>query len=251
LPHEFVRLADIAPERFTESVLAFANRWGVLRICEHGQPAGHAGYQCLPEAGNLWLWAPGQLDVDEGWEKIEAWRRYSGQLLGLLNVGLALQSGKAGSEADWKRVRDAEVSFDGDHPLGAFGGRSVAHSQLELSRAVTRWLQFGLVAPVASYDFAGKKLKIEYAYLGLPGMLAIQLAAALQRGTYTCAGCGYPFTPETDRRPRSDKKTWCSACGTLEQQRRYQRRRYWEKKSPMGTDSQTDSLREERAGSDV
>jgi hypothetical protein len=235
--NQFVRLADMSSADFETQVLAFASHWGVLRICEHEQPAGHAGYQCLPDGGAMWLWNAGQMDVVAGWEKLEAWRRYSGQLLGLLNIGDALRDGSAGREVDWRRVRDAETSFDGYHPLGASGGASVAHSQLELSRAVTRWFQYGMVTPVARYDGAKRKIEVKYASLGLAGLLAIQLAAALQRGTYCCAGCDYPFTPETERRPRSDKKTWCPACGTPEQQRQYQRRRYRQKRSPAANGS--------------
>jgi len=186
----------------------------------------------------MWLWAAGRMDVTEGWENLEAWRRCSGQLLGLLNIGDALRDGTVGRVADWRRVRDAEVHFDGYHPLGELGGRSVGGDQLELSRAVTRWLQYGLVTPIARYDAARQKMVIEYTYFGLTGMLAMQLAAALQRGTYSCAGCGYPFTPETKRQPRSDKKTWCSTCGTPEQQRLYQRRRYRDKKAVTAVDSQ-------------
>jgi hypothetical protein len=232
---EFIDLHYLSEEQFRARVLSFARRWGLLGICKHGEPAGHARGSCWSlglagEDGNL----------DYMWEPLEAWRRYSRQLDGMLRVAARLRVGEAGLPKDWEAIAAAEPS-----PLPgrkAHSGRKahwtprasagdIGSERQMFGVALVRWLQFGNVVSDAIWRPDEPTPTIRLSHKSLAGVLAVQLAAAVQsqEGVYTCAECGRPFTlPPGARRRARTLDAYCSrtTCGRKAVVRNSQRRRY-------------------------
>ncbi len=121
---DFTRLAD-APDA---KIVAFAERWGYLGICEHGCPWLHQDrdVDCAPldQRHRTWEDPPTQLawlqrhsaDLDHPylyrsahWEPIVAWRLYARAMGVILSLAAAIQRGAPTRSQDW---RDAYTGRD-------------------------------------------------------------------------------------------------------------------------------------------
>jgi hypothetical protein len=82
-----------------------------------------------------------------------------------------------------------------------------------LSEVLNYWLRLGGVRP--RYEWTGRRPQILLGGHALMGALAVQMLFDCSRtdGLAVCAGCGTPFLPGP-RRPRRDRNTYCSDCGT-------------------------------------
>jgi hypothetical protein len=82
-----------------------------------------------------------------------------------------------------------------------------------LSGVLNYWLRLGGVRP--RYEWTGRRPQILLGGHALTGALAVQMLFDCSRtdGLAVCAGCGTPFLPGP-RRPRRDRNTYCSDCGT-------------------------------------
>lgn len=87
---EFLKLADSAQD----NVLAFARHWGVLELCEHGQPASHAACGLIKCDGEFCFEEP-----------IEVWQRLSAIARSILHSADRVKRGLRGSSEDWKVIR--------------------------------------------------------------------------------------------------------------------------------------------------
>ena len=263
---EFTELTDGPSETFPQRVLNFAKAWGPLGICRHGKPSGHDP-DCWP-LGTFQGW-----DDEEGnpyWEPIEAWHRYSRQLDALLSVAVELQQGRPGRREDWDTMNGAEPyrtdlyrshglrglrdePRHGQPGMTSRPGRvevtywappatatSAEDQRLWLALALDKWLIYGEVRPQSHWLPTESSVGIRLAYHGLPGVLAVQLAATLTspRGLYRCVGCHRAFIPApAKRRPRRGTRPWCGRspdCDRAAQQRDWARRNPRQRKEAPG-----------------
>jgi hypothetical protein len=245
----FIHLADADAKQ----ILAYARKWGVLHICEHGLPASHnpqlysfSPEQTVEQCSPLgWPEIPERFGVIEneeemeplfsGWEPIESWRAYSRDAQAILNIAAALYRDRATRLEDWERLtNDAVGMMTAD----------VHTKQEHLVRAVKSWLVAGNVRPDIVLTKLGRgrnkvvsEPRITLGGYGpawghLFGALACQLMYAITRakGLAFCDGCVNTYIPT--RRPRSDRRNFCESCqGRGEAERQASARYRKEKKS--------------------
>jgi hypothetical protein len=266
----FIRLAVVSEEEFPQAVVSFASQYGVLGICKHQKPKGHGPCMQLQD----WDVIDAQLKaarsrvaVVTGWinyEPIEAWRRYTRQLRGLMGIIARLQLGATGLAEDWEAVTAGDPPWPevpekptprftaDDHMLGlpdflppagtVDGAKRLWEERHSAGDAINVWRLYGQVEPRVLWSdnpYARSYFRLG----GLPGVLAAWLMAAAQGPVYVCSGCGTPFAlPEGKNRPAANKRKWCETCGRAEQKRRAARTWYARKKAERSSsDSQVDS----------
>jgi hypothetical protein len=218
---EFVQLAEDSDEQ----ILRYAQRYGVMNICEqHGTPASH-NYTCfsLPNLGS---------------EQVEAWRRYARVAKAILNIAARLWEGRLGHMEDWRMIRRRDsggwLGFDKPwwkpdwkrHPEEYWMKnpnefrQAIADEQTILAQLVNMWLAIGDVHPIISWIKERPTLTLEGNPRGkMFGALACQLMLAVSRtdGLAICSACGASYIPK--RRPRQDQRRYCQDCGTAVAQR--------------------------------
>jgi hypothetical protein len=202
LLEEFLGLADQTAERIQK----YAQRWGVLGICEHGLPLTHnPPPRPLPAGSSTFTWCR-PLPQEQGWywEPIAAWHRYAQQMRAVLNIVARLHQGQLGSDRDWR------VLYYKEDPV-PWWKRVISADRSMVSVVVNEWLAFAGVRPVYSWDLGGKA-SIMMAGGSLFGALIVQLAIAIGRidGLAVCSGCGVSYVPS--RNPRSDQRRYCPVC---------------------------------------
>lgn len=188
----FVALADSDDGR---DVLRFAERWGVLELCEHGKPYWHMGPEGEPSTCQPIMREP-----------LEAWRSYAQRARALLAVAAHVQQREPGHLEDWATFYGPELAAD--RPIG----ESAEVDGLYLTEALTGWLSLGRVGARAQWSEWRSRPELTVAAPTLFGAIARELAFQAGRvdGLYTCDGCGYPFSPA--RKPRAGERTWCIDC---------------------------------------
>jgi hypothetical protein len=227
----FVRLADASPEK----ILAYARKWGILEICEHGLPSTHAsmthrsspmrglgsfarakserqrepvrqpGEICPPRAHyDSSTWVPGQLFVFS--EPVSAWTEYARQARALLNLIAQHARGQPLSMDDL-RVADPtiETSMQTWHRPG------ISAAQFVIGSCVNDWLMISEpTIRMVYWEPTTPALRLMEG--GLFGAIAISLAMKAVRsdGLAICSGCGTGYTPS--RMPRRGTRTYCLAC---------------------------------------
>ena len=201
----FVRIADAS------SVLRFAERYGVLGICEHGLPDSHA----LPPLPIPDRW-PGcrawkELDYLLYAEPVDIWLRFVAQMRALLSLAVDLRAGSPGRTDDWRLAYSQLLWREEIAPLALLtAGQEVEQDRVMLAERISTWMQFGNVRPglfwndsLPAFDLTGHTF----------GMLGIQLlfAATRAQGISICDGCGMPYARKS--KPRKDRRNFCSNCG--------------------------------------
>jgi DNA-directed RNA polymerase subunit RPC12/RpoP len=252
---DFVSLADTDDER----ILAFARRWGMLNICEHGLPIYH------PWIGERRRYPCDWLDVDGSrkvfWEPLAAWRRYAAEARALIKLSRRLHRGRLGELHDWQEVpgvqgtaywetwseaghvpEDSALLLIQDNWAFTLDetklGRDVAFERRCLARSVEKWASDGGVKPILDWD--GAKPRIELEGGGLFGALAVELLQAVgyPDTLAICDGCGKAFIPAM--RPSTSRRNYCKDCGhraaIRDAARRYRQRKR------ASNDAQTDAL---------
>jgi hypothetical protein len=193
----FIKLANGSPKR----ILAYAQQWGVLGICDHGLPSSHNPLMEPQSTATGADWPMGcsgiGANVDGQWqirEPLSAWRRLAGEALVMV--------------AAMARMRDDDATSQ----LARHGSAMTA---LELRGRLNEWLRMGAVRPACQlhpdwYNVAGEsKLLATVGGNGLFGALALRLllAATGAYGLALCAGCGDWYTPAST--PRPGERNWC------------------------------------------
>ena len=215
---------------FAQRALAFLQAFGPLGICEHGQPFRHDS-RCAPGWARIDPTDP-RLSTEEGvpvpaypiqglWEPIAAWQAVVEHLRAMLSAGVDLTAGREVSAGDRR-----ELWPEASRPRGLWWERQALADDLR------RWLRYGEVEPAPSWESVavGVPLRLQFHYVGLVGVLAMQLAAALTSplGLFRCFGCGRPYTlGEGKRRPSANRRAWCGRspdCDRPAQSRDYRRR---------------------------
>jgi hypothetical protein len=210
--------------RTAQDVLVFAQRYGVLGLCEHGLPASHNPFRRatydLAYRGVLQMpmCAPRTNRAGFTEELIADWLDWVQQVNGLLYVADTLRRGKAMDTAAWEAAFHSQwqagPAFDEDgHPND---WRSVAC--IEVSSLVETWLDYGDVRP--HFLWTSPDEDPMFALEGdardsVFGVIALQvmLVVARQHALVVCSHCGLPYLPE--RKPQRGRRNYCPECREL------------------------------------
>jgi hypothetical protein len=183
-----------------ESVLEFAQRWGVLGLCKHGFPATHnspsifgigrsASVSCRPT----------------GSESVEVWRRWARISRAMISIASSIQKGEIGGREDWQVLGVSPASQPDE----------ITSAESLIERYANVWLDLGGIRPRVKF----RPARIHISFLsngGLFGALAIQLMQSVigTHGPLVCSACGKIYDPASyDRRPRAGERNYCSGCG--------------------------------------
>lgn len=213
-------LADflqLATDQTGEVILRFAQRWGVLLVCDHGRPPRHGDQnreptRCLPR---------GAIGGGEEWALLESpWRTLSAKAGALLRIAVSIEEGKPGSPADWILAHPNSLASWWGIPTPWVSdalqpGGSVADDRYWLSAALAPWLSGPQVIPSfvwTEHDREWRLLPRHPEWHGLYGALgvALMLAIARARDLRICANCGRLFGRTSEMR----NYRYCADCGT-------------------------------------
>jgi hypothetical protein len=228
---EFVSLSALSETEFPRQVLAYARRWGVLEICDHGLPRSHTS-GCRPREAEVPEPPDGEMAGD--WmvfrEPLLAWRVFANEAATILSLRDELRAGKTGSPEelqvlgrtldrsglpardDWtigyleQRRADADERSLQDRPARADALRSL------LAVALNRWQRLGDVRPQLIWRRGRQSPEEQVVGSGLFGALARALlqATVRQHGLAVCSSCGREYVPR--RQPSPKRRRYCPTC---------------------------------------
>ena len=188
----FVTLADATDEQ----ILAFAQRYGALEMCEHGfPPLWHVpswGRKGPNLAYKEWC-----LDSNIVLQPTELYRQHAREARALLRVASFLHQKKRVPDEDWQILKESRTAdLPDDHEVR----RRIEH-------VVAKWVFWGNVEPALLWEDGRTDIVLQGA--GLWGALARQLAFAIARidRWALCHGCGKVYVPK--RKPATGRRTWC------------------------------------------
>lgn len=201
----FVRITE------AKGVLRFAERYGVLDICEHRVPGTHY-LPPLPIPDSWPGCRPWQvLDYLVYAEPVDIWLGFVAQARALLSLAVDLRAGSPGRKDDW-RVADSQLFWrDGFSELSIqTSGKDVDHDRISLAERISTWMQFGNVRPELFWQKSVPVFRLSARTFGILGVQLL-FAATRSQGIAICSGCGMPYTPK--RKPRKDRRNFCLNCG--------------------------------------
>ena len=233
--------------RDADGVLRFAQRYGVLAICEHGWPASHRPipyphpYALQRGAEGILYYLPENnvtgftqeyepvswcvpLGSDGGqpWEPVARWLHFVGQASTILNLAAVLNGSRPrrAGQAAWEGLFDVRVAQ-------RCAGQPVEEQRRLLAACVEEWLALG--RPILRLSWSERMPQISIA-AGTFGLLASQLAAAVMGRSRMawCSECGNPYSPE--RKPQTGRRNYCPDCREAGEPERIRAREYWRKK---------------------
>ena len=221
---EFLALADAKDDE----IVAYANEWGVLELCEsHDLPATHSYLVPTndpnPEMKNYC--PPRTLGRSES-EPTYVWREFAGHARGLLNVAAKLQRKEKVSQLDWSAVmrgnpRMLIVQPPTDEAVkeqiakeARFRSRDAHNAWYFINNDVNLWISLAETRPKSFLTENGLRLRITAGYrsplFGALGLALLNWLENLERLAW-CASCGLPFVPY--RGLKQGKKSFCKRCG--------------------------------------
>lgn len=212
-----VRFASLS-DADDEAVLAFAQKFGTLQLCEHQLPFAHSTDCTRAFAPVI---RPGRRYV----EPVDRWRHFAREARALVEIAATLHSRKLPGAGLWRDVFTTQPRWWKDQPWSVpWWERGIKIDRLVLAVRVREWLQLGDVRLRFGWSHADPSLDLEAG--GLFGELAIRLAlTTLAKGSITtCSACGRPYVPS--RQPRADQQRYCAVCRKSGADRRYARNAY-------------------------
>jgi hypothetical protein len=232
LLERFCRIAE-APDT-ARAVVAFARRWGVLGLCEHGLPYRHCVvYGCVDKSGEFVLDFALDFDAEvntpvsqsdffcrPGAESFQHWKEFAVRFDSLLRIGLDLNRGKLGSDLDW------QLAETGPAPLQDV---SLMPSNIDDAReryeSVMEWMiQMSQLQPSFHWSGGGWNIDLDTGALGysnIPAILTAQLMLRVgsAKKQIKCLECPRWFIP------RRNQRKYCDHCGIQAAWRVAQRKR--------------------------
>ena len=214
-------------------VLRFAQRYGPLRLCQHGCPGDSSVESSQWKAyhkGGTWCTGPtivkaltetamaSPLPAVFHQENVSDWLRFVGIAKALLSIGIAdrvVDAGftgysdkggqRIGGRADWETLMRDWWLYDDTKMEGFFNSvRDV--TRLIVTHSVSSWIRMGRVTPALEWgrDEGKPSLRLSASTFG---HLGLQLAATLAtaKNFRSCDGCGTPF-------PRIGRAIYCQEC---------------------------------------
>ncbi len=176
---KFVALAD---EKVSEKkIAAFARSWGVLGICEHGQPNFHPRYEESEDRKALVFCYPRKgMPLLSGKEPVADWRNIAGRLRTVLVLAEGVAAGRLGDLEDWERAGVPSASIQGwRQQIGPRRARLsvLLNHQLILadSRLELRWVEATPEVRIGGHGL----------YAALVGQLLLEVSSP--EGILTCS----------------------------------------------------------------
>jgi hypothetical protein len=240
-------LARFARLRTGEDVLRFAQRYGVLGLCQHGMPETHNPRPLsVPLLGLIQspsLWKPVEVGTerepsfvieDRGerpWceaircEPVEVWLFWSRMSSAMLNVAASLRRNVPTKQADWEVIITEETD-ERSLLIDSILARPWI-ARIYLQEAVNRWLHLGNVRLSMSWSINSENpsLEIEAETFGLLGVQLLTAVTGAQ-SLSLCDGCDRPYVRE-GRRPQTGRANYCPDCrkSKVPERERQRRRR--------------------------
>jgi hypothetical protein len=209
--HDFIGIARVAEGDRAAAIEAFAREWGALEICAHDKPRYHsqsnglARVACPPRA----VPSRSRFAADyEFMEPLAIWTRTARQVESLLKSAKLLQEGapleRRTLRECWPGVTGLTEPFsdnwsgDWAYVIGVLGTL--------MTEAKIGW------RPVAPRQEGHHPALMFTREAGLFSALIWELSATLGRSSVfaTCSECGRLFSPK--RKPRKDRRIYCTAC---------------------------------------
>jgi hypothetical protein len=221
---QFLRLHNATNDR----ILKFAQRHGVLGLCEHGLPRHHrrpSDHSKSPgfEIGQCVRCAFKFSSDCAVIEPLESWRGLSASANALLRLMFEKLRPDAERRDDWKCAlwlcEQQDVRCRHGKRFRAMWRKVVPDQGFDrewISRLANEWMRCSGIAPqlfaqgkaptcrVAPYEDSGPNLFGHLAF-----RLALSLAA--QKGYVVCAHCRDPFAPQTNK-VSSERRIFCEKC---------------------------------------
>ncbi len=210
----------------SDSLLTFAQKWGVLGICKHNYPYTHN-----QPAGQIEVCYPLGWDEQYGWisefrEPLSAWKFYSRQAGAILSMITKVNQGSGPSERDLAIATDP-LNSDYDLLPDKPSNEDASVSKFIIADYVNRWLQLGNVHLSTSWLKRSPAVHLDYNNR-LFGALAVQLMMAFYRqGFVVCSSCGKTYNRK-GRRPKNGQRNYCPRCqhrSHADRQRDYRQRK--------------------------
>jgi hypothetical protein len=184
-------------------VLSYANKFGVLGLCEHGMPLGHKGQ--MPIEG---ICTPIGWPSPECRESIEQWHFYARGFRAVLRLSVALHEGKSGNADDWKHALELpRIIADARRSEGPWDS---------VFGIVNRLMDMSAVRPYCNVK-PDKTMYVELRATNVNSVLFATLVTELlftvtkSKGLLVCSHCGRFFLP--NHRPRTGVRRFCRRCG--------------------------------------
>jgi hypothetical protein len=229
---QFVALADGDADK----TLRYAQQWGVLGICRHNVPASH-NLPLLIGKRTKGCSPPRAANRSMCWEPLRVWWNFSRQALAILRIADHLRAGVPGSREDWKVVYQVAATYHVDWEKESdlavvrmldrgtdqiWPLQTIGRQRSCVVSFVNEWIGMGDVRLYVTWGELGEpgeqqgiKLGGDWAYCGLFGALAVQLALAVggsgTEKTAVCAACGKPYQCKIS--PKEGQRNFCKACG--------------------------------------
>ncbi len=200
-----------------QQVVDFADRYGVLGICEHGLPAPHNHARPrAPGDSQVGECRPQRVGTRERvyFEPIDRWLHYARVARGLLDVAAALHYGDPGARQDWAAIfADDGADTDPDERAILLSEpRAVQKGRIMLALLVNEWLDMGQVGMSFVWPFRSGAPELPTLAAGTFGLLGMQLALAIARADFRrCSSCGMRY-PRTGRQPTRTRRNFCNDC---------------------------------------
>jgi hypothetical protein len=225
----FLALTEAQPERIRE----FAERWGMLGICEHGLPDSHNPPPVGAYTGRQYWCVPlGWYNEDrQCYEPIAIWRAFACEAYALARIGHRLMLGMVGEAEEWAIV------YGRSGRRAPWWEQTVEGEKMIVARVVNEWLRIGNVRPVVEWRPRRKYERPAVRFggsSGLFGALALQLALAVagMEGLAVCSHCRAEYMPQ--RRPKAGQRNFCLECREAHVPTRYSVRDYRERMRNKG-----------------
>ena len=215
LLERFCRIAE-APNT-AAAVVAFAKRWGLLGLCEHGLPYGHVRFYepMFSLSGRRLTFLDKYQGVDRriclpGAESFQHWKELAVRFDSMRRVGLDLNRGEIGSDLDWE-LASADPDFSGwKDQVGYLP--SIDEARLEYAALVRRLIQMSLLEPRFHGSDGVWNIDMDsyfVAYSNLPAILTAQLMLRVSsaKAQIKCSECPRWFIP------RRNQRKYCDSCG--------------------------------------
>lgn len=204
---------------------AYARKWGVLGLCEHGLPWQHLstifsvqygvkGCELRPASCR-----PGSWFLDS----IAAWRRLSLAADAVLRLAAMIEGGAAfQSDECWKRLLTAGPTTKGGIPEWPSRSTNAKRRAYELlAQEIETWLAVGKTVPRCSWKPPrkgrddGTRFRMTLGSRSWPNLfpvlaLKLMLAVSTEGGFAFCSTCPRSYVPE--RRPSGTRNNYCPAC---------------------------------------
>jgi hypothetical protein len=228
---DFLKLANASShEEFAFQVNWFANKWGVLNLCEeHQVPVSH-DRNCKPSIPYLKIEArftdAKKLTKDKRIysESLDIWRYYARFAKAMMNIAVRLHNNKIGLDEDWQILIHYEhvgESFIKERNKALSNANKNEEEKLcKFERilivdVVNTWLTLADLHPMMQWD--DKNIKIVFkpsssAYGSLFANIALQFMMSIgqQTSLAVCTGCGSHYTPL--RKPAIGRNCFCEQC---------------------------------------